>query len=143
MLESRVGVRQNIMVEAARVNGPEAKDYDAGLALTPCIQLGSFNCPCEHEEEMLAWYAQGRMPAMEGLSGSIRTRKLASVSGWAKHAILYEFVSLNARNQHFTTHEDRNPAVKAWSDRLVPKLVHAPGSANLACRIWPARGAGV
>jgi len=138
MLATRIAERVNIMAEAARIEGPEAREYASGMALAPCIQLGSFNCPWQHEEEMLAWYAQWRMPAMGVLPGCIRTRRLASVSGWAKHAILYEFVSREARDRHFVTHEDRNPEMKAWSDRLVPKLVHAPGSANLALRMWPA-----
>lgn len=138
MLAMRTGERVNIMVEAARVNGPEAKEYSSGMALAPCIQLGNFNCAYEHEEEMLAWYAQWRMPAMGRLPGCIRTRRLASVSGWAKHAILYEFASLEARNRYFLTHEDRHPEMKAWSEKMVRRLTHAPGSASLACRIWPA-----
>ena len=138
MLAMRIGERVNIMAEAARVEGPEAKEYRDGMALGPCIQLGSFNCAYQDEEEMLAWYAQWRMPAMTTLPGCIRTRKLASVSGWAKHAILYEFVSVDLRNRYYPAHESRHPEMKAWSSRMVMKLAHAPGSSNLARRIWPA-----
>jgi hypothetical protein len=137
MLARRVGVRENVMVEAARVSGPEEKGYADGVRMAPCIQIGSFNCPWEHEEEVLAWYAQWRMRAMETLPGCIRTRRLASVAGWAKHAILYEFTSREARDRYFAHHEDDRPCMKAWSDRVVPYLIHAPGSANLALRIWP------
>ena len=107
------------------------------MALAPCIQLGSFNCAYYDEEEMLAWYAQWRMPAMARLPGCIRTRKLASVSGWAKHGILYEFASVAARNKHFIGHESSNPQMQAWTGRVVSNLVHAPGSPCLAHRIWP------
>ena len=138
MLAMRTGERVNIMAEAARVEGPDAKGYGSGMTLAPCIQLGSFNCAYQDEEEMLAWYAQSRMPAMVTLPGCIRTRKLASVSGWAKHAILYEFTSLEARNQNYMKLEEGRPEAKAWADRIVPKLIHAPGSASLATRIWPA-----
>lgn len=138
MLAKRVGVRENILVEASRVSGPEEKNYAHGMHFAPCIQMGSFAAPWEHEEEVHAWYTQWRMRAMERLPGCIRTRRLASVSGWAKHAILYEFTSLDARNQYFTHHEADRPDMKAWSDRVVPHLVHAPGSANLCNRIWPA-----
>jgi len=138
MLAMRRGERVNIMAEAARVEGPDARSYGLGMTLAPCIQLGSFNCAYQDEEEMLAWYAQSRMPAMVTLPGCIRTRKLASVSGWAKHAILYEFTSLEARNQNYMKLEEGRPEAKAWADRIVPKLIHAPGSANLATRIWPA-----
>lgn len=137
MLAKRLGVRENVMIEAARVCGPGEKIYGDGMKLAPCIQIGSFNCPWEHEEEVLAWYTQWRMRAMETLPGVIRTRRLASISGWAKHAILYEFVSREARDRYFAHHEDERPDMKAWSDKVVPYLIHAPGSANLAMRIWP------
>ena len=138
MLAMRSGERVNIMAEAARVEGPEAKGRESDMALGPCIQLGSFQCAWQDEEDMLAWYAQCRMLAMRTLPGCIRTRRLASISGWAKHAILYEFVSLEARNQHFPTHEDGKPEIRAWTERVVPTLLHAPGSSNVAVRLWPA-----
>lgn len=137
MRARRSNERVNFMVEAARVEGPEARAYPEGMTTAPCIQLGSFNCAPGHEEDLLAWYAQCRMPAMRRLPGCVRTRRLASVSGWAKHAILYEFVSLEARNRHFVRHEEGDPAAVAWGDRVVAALTHAPGSASLACRIWP------
>jgi hypothetical protein len=67
-------------------------------------------------------------------------RKLVSVSGWAKHGVLYEFTSLDARNAHFPGHEKDHPDRKAWSDRLVTSLIHAPGSPNVATRLWPPVG---
>ena len=136
MLEQRAGERVNILAEAARVQGPAGQSPDVA-PLAPCIQLGSFNCAPEHEEEMLAWYTRWRLPAMAALPGCVRFRTLASVLGWAKHAVLYEFASLEARNTHFMGHEDRHPEMKAWSDRMVPRLTHAPGSATVAQRLWP------
>ena len=136
MLGLRLGERVNILAEAARVAGPAAPPGDA-MALAPCIQLGSFNCAPEHEEEMLAWYTKWRMRAMQATPGCVRFRTLASVSGWAKHAVLYEFASLEARNTHFVAHEEAHPEMKAWSDRMVLRLTHAPGSATVAMRTWP------
>ena len=141
MLAKRVGVRENVMVEATRVAGLEEKSYADGMRLPPCIQIGSFQCAWQHEEEVHAWYTQWRMRAMETLPGVIRTRRLASVGGWAKQAVLYEFTSMDARNRYFTQHEANRPDMKAWSDRAVENLVHAPGSANLCNRIWPPVGA--
>ena len=77
------------------------------------------------------------MPCMTKLEGSVATRKLVSVSGWAKHAILYEYISVEARNRRFLDHESHNPDMEAWTDKVVRKLNHAPGSPNLAKRIWP------
>lgn len=136
MLAMRIGERVNIMTEAARVDGPEAKSYQDGMALAPCIQFGSFQCTYEGEEEALAYYAQWRMPAMTIMPGCVRTRKLASVAGWAKHAILYEFLSLEARNHFLETHEDGD-ANRAWTDKVFRSFTRAPGSSNVARRIWP------
>ena len=141
MLAMRTGERVNIMVEAARVDGPEAKNYQGGLAPAPCIQLGSFNCAWQDEEEVMAWYAQSRMRGMATLPGTVRTRALASVAGWAKHGILYEYVSLEARNEHSHELEAGRPDMKAWADRTVTKLAHATGAGGVnACRIWPLPG---
>jgi hypothetical protein len=137
-IAQRQNTRVNLMTEAARVEGPEAAGYTQGMQLAPCIQMGQFNCTPQYEEEMMTWYARWRMPAMMRLPGCIRTRKMASVAGWAKHAILYEFTSLEARNTYFTKHEDAHPDMIAWGDKMVAQLTHAPGSANLAVRIWPA-----
>ena len=137
MLTMRSGERVNVMVEASRVEGPAAQHYKGGMALAPCVQLGSYNCGYQDEEELLGWYAQWRMAAMRTLPGCIRTRMLASVSGWAKHAILYEFESVDIRNKYYSAHEAQRPDMKAWSSRMVKKLAHAPGSPNLAIRIWP------
>ena len=140
MLDCRRGTRVNIMVEAGRIEGPEAGHYRDGMALAPCIQLGNFNITPEHEEAILAWYTKWRIPAMGVTPGCVRFRSLASVSGWAKHAVMYEFTSLEARNQHFVTHDDANAEMKAISDRMVQHLTHAPGSATVAVRTWPPLG---
>lgn len=137
MIEMRIGERMNVMVEEARVQGPEAKWSGDGMAPGPCIQLGSFSSgSVEEEDEMLAWYAQWRLPSMETLPGCVRVRKLVSVSGWAKHACFYEFTSLEARNKNFVHYESSHPEMEAWSKKVVRNTVHAPGSANVARRIW-------
>ena len=41
MLSMRIGERSNIYAEAGRVHGPQSSAYKDGMALAPCIQLGS------------------------------------------------------------------------------------------------------
>ena len=135
MLAMRKGERVNIMTEYGRVEGPEAKTYQGGMMLANCIQLGTYNTSWQNEEELLAYYKQGRLPHMSVMPGCVRTRKLVSVAGWAKHGVLYEFTSVEARNKNFPGHGDAK--MKAWSASMVPRLTHAPGSANLGQRIWP------
>ena len=137
MLSMRIGERVNIMVEAGRVDGHAAGKYAGKPVLGPFIQLGSYNCAWQKEDEMQAWYTQVRMPAMaETPGGGIRVRKLVSASGWAKHAILYEFESLQAKHDYFALHKNR-PDMKPWTDWVAKSLIHAPGSAAIANRIWP------
>jgi hypothetical protein len=137
MLAMRVGERVNILTEEARADGPDAKKRESKAALSPCIQLGTVQSGPEDgdEDDLLAWYAQCRLPAMTRLPGCVGVRKTVSVSGWAKHSVLYEFVSLAERNKHFPDHEKGHPEDEAWTDRLVRKLLHAPGSPNVAERI--------
>jgi hypothetical protein len=136
MLAMRMGERINIMAEAGRCEGGTAKAYKEGLTGAPCIQIGSFNCPVEYEEEMHAGYVQQRLPAMCETASCIRTRKLNSVVGWAKHAILYEFTSLEGYKRDYPAALKKSP-LGSGGHSVVPMLIHAPGGPNSALRIWP------
>ena len=136
MLALRQGERINVMIDCARVQGPAGPAYKRGMNPPPCIQMGSFNCALEDEEDVLRWYAQWRLPAMRTLEGCVRARLLASVYGWAKHSVFYEFETLEARNHFLRSHEDGDEN-RAWTDKVIASLMHAPGSANVAQRIWP------
>ena len=135
MLAMRTGERTNIFAEASRVTGPGAKDYKGGMTLAPCIQFGSYNIDQKLEVDILAWYAQLQMPALAVSEGCVRTRKLASVSGWAKMGILYEFASVELREKRMGGGRGGGAPHK-WSSS-VKQLIHAPGSPNVARRIWP------
>ena len=138
MLALRAGVSTNIMIEQARVSGPDAGSHEPGAALSPCIQLGSFVFDGD-EEDLFAWYAQWRLPSMTEIPGCVGVRKLVSVAGWAKHGILHEFTSVAARNENFVNHEQkRHPERAAWSEMITGQVIHAPGSPNVARRIWSA-----
>lgn len=138
MLAMRIGERSNVMVLEGMVRGPEAHASNDDMAFMPGMQMGSFNAGATgDEDELMDWYATWRLPCMQKLPGCVRVRKLVSVSGWAKHAIFYEFLSVDVRNRKFVDHESFDPAKEAWTDTVVRKLVHAPGSPNVARRIWP------
>ena len=131
MLRHRSGSRYCVFVEVERGNGPEVKKRAPGITPGPVVQLGTFNSDTlAHEDEISTWYSRSRLPLMAPMPGCIGARKLVSVSGWAKHAILYEFTSMEMVEQHFTDHSD-------WSAQVVTTLVHAPHSPSLGMRIWP------
>lgn len=140
MLALRIGERSNMMTIEHEVFGPDPQNAD-DMPFGPAIQLGNFNSGSWRDEDELAdWYAQWRLPSLEKLPGCLRVRKLVSISGWAKHAILHEFTSVEARNANYIALEKSNPEMDRWSEAVVNKLVHAPGSPNVAQRIWPPLG---
>ena len=136
MLAMRAGERMSIMVEAGRCEGGGAKDYKDGMTGAPAIQLGSFNCPVEYEEEILAAYVQRRLPAQCATNSCIRTRKLNSVVGWAKHAILYEYLSLEGFLRDYEPARVSSP-LGIGGGSMVSVLRHAPNGPNSALRLWP------
>jgi hypothetical protein len=138
MLAMKIGERVALVTEAARVDGPEAGQREPGMLLSPCIQVGSYNTgSTEVETELLSWYADWRMPALSKMPGCVGVRRYVSAVGWAKHGVLYEFVSREARSKYWPTLASSYPEMEAWSNRFIPNLTHAPGSANPAHRIWP------
>jgi hypothetical protein len=138
MLAMRIGERVCIATEEARADGPEVKARDARLTPGPCIQLGSFNgSTIAAEDELLSWYADWRMTALSKLPGCIGIRKMVSVSGWAKHLVLYEFASLEARAKNLPKLNELYPDMIQWTENAVPKLIHAPESPIVAQRLWP------
>jgi hypothetical protein len=136
MLAMRIGERVNLMTETSRCEGHAGNTYKDGLTGAPCVQVGSFNCGVEYEEEMHAGYVQQRMPAHCGTASCIGVRKLNSVAGWAKHAILYEYASLEGFTRDYAGANAKSPlGFKEHS--IVPMLIHAPNGPNMALRIWP------
>jgi hypothetical protein len=100
--------------------------------------MGSFRIKSvEDEFDLAAWYAQYRLPAMARMPGCIQTRKLVSVAGWAKHSVMYEFISLEARHENFQKHESLALDGKGWTNRVIGYTIHAPGSPSVGTRIWP------
>ena len=138
MLALRTDERVAVMSEVARRDGPEAVKQEGASALSPCIQLGTFQVrDAEAEEELLAWFADWRFRALGNLPGCVRIRHMVAVSGWAKHGVLYEFASREAREAHFPHLRKLYPAEAEWTNGLLPKLLHAPGSPFVGARIWP------
>lgn len=139
MLALRQGVRSAIFSEEARVNGPAIGQRPQGGTPGPAIQMGSFRVrSIEEEFDLGCWYAQYRLPHMARMPGCIGARKLNCVAGWAKHAILYEFVSLEARLRDFEEpHEALAMDAKEWTGRVVRYTIHTPGSPVIGPRLWP------
>ena len=134
----RVGERSVITTEQARVNGPEYVTRPPGSTPAPFIQLGHFQVPTvEQEIDLSSWYANYRLPTITAMRGAVAARKMVTVAGWAKHVILYEFVSREAHEEHFMGHESLAFNDGEWTNRVVRYTQHAPGSPSIAARLWP------
>ena len=136
MLAMRTGERVNLFTEACRRDGRALSAYKEGMTGAPCIQVGSFDCALEFEEEMHAGYVLERLPKMCATPSCVRTRKLNSVAGWAKHGILYEFASKEGFDRDYAPAVANSP-LGLNGRSVVPNLVHAPNGPNSALRIWP------
>ena len=136
MLAMRVGERMNIFTEACRREGRALGSYKEGMTGAPCIQVGSFDCALEYEEEMHAGYVLERLPKMCATQSCVRTRKLNSVAGWAKHGIIYEFASKEGFDRDYAPAVANSP-LGLNGRSVVPNLTHAPNGPNSALRIWP------
>jgi hypothetical protein len=102
------------------------------------VQFGCYSTPTSAvDDDLGAWYAQERFPLLARLPGCIGARKLLVSVGECKHAILHEFESLAAREQHFAPHEADAHKPGTWMGRVRPQLAHAAGSPMVGARIWP------
>jgi len=136
MLAMRAGERANIFTEACRRDGLALGAYKEGMTGAPCVQVGSFDCDLDYEEQMHAGYVLERLPKMCATPSCVRTRKLNSVAGWAKHGIIYEFASKEGFDRDYAPAVAKSPlGLNGYS--VVPNLVHAPNGPNSALRIWP------
>ena len=136
MLAMRVGERMNLFTQACWREGRALGAYKEGLTGAPCIQVGSFDCALEYEEEMHAGYVLERMPKMCATPSCVRVRKLNSVAGWAKHGIIYEFASKEGFDRDYAPAVANSP-LGLNGRSVVPNLTHAPNGPNSALRIWP------
>ena len=136
MLAMRMGERVNLFTETGRREGTAGASYKEGMLGTPCIQVGSFDCELEFEEEMHAGYVLHRLPTMCAKPSCVRVRKLNSVAGWAKHGIVYEFASKEGFDRDYAPAVANSP-LGFGSHSVVPNLIHAPNGPNSALRIWP------
>ena len=137
-----IGLRREvyscIFAEETRIDGPAATRRGPGMTPGPFVQMGNFNVAShELEAEVGAWYAQHRLPFMAAMPGCIGARKLLAAAGWGKHSILYEFTSLEEREERFVAHEEQAHNAQSWTARILPQLRHAPCSPAVGKRIWP------
>jgi hypothetical protein len=141
-LSQRRRGRCEIYAEEARVDGNATEQRQWGGTAAPAIQFGTYNMSGQEAETMLGrWYSQQRLPLMSRMNACVRTRKLMASVGWAKHGVLYEFSSLEARmTEHEEPHESKTLDPDAWTGQIAANAAYPPGSPFVGERIWPPVG---
>jgi hypothetical protein len=141
MLGLRRETRTGIFMEEKRVFGPAYPPGGYGLRPAPVVMFGSFRMPSvELEFDLGSWYLAERLALMQRTPGSIRTRKLVGVAGWAKYVAFYEFETLEdrARWKEVNTKMVRDPS--HWTNRVVSQTRHTPNSPMIGLRSYPPPG---
>lgn len=138
-LSTRQNHRAAIFIEELVVNGPEERAMPYGMGPPPAMQIGSFNTDTPEDAENLArWYRAERFPRVSVSRGIIRGRKMLSVTGWAKHGVLWEGTELGPDDSSFEPRfieADRN---ENWSGpHVLGYVTHSPGSPHAGRRVWP------
>jgi hypothetical protein len=135
MLGLRAGVRSAVFVEIARVEALGSGKNGPGITPGPVIQVGTFNLKdWSTEGELSTWYSRLTFPLLKPLGDTMGARRLVSVHGWPRHAIFYEFATMEAAAEFFNVQgRNRQP----WNFQVVGNLIHAPHSPTLGQRIWP------
>ena len=138
-LAKRKEYRFGIFIEETRVSGPDWYRHLPGTGAPPAIQLGNYLTSTQKDDMDLAlWYRTMKLPQVTRARGCIGARKLVSLVGWAKHGIMYEFESLEARTRQFEEPEESKIVdPKEWTGRIVRTTLHTPGSPVVGERIWP------
>jgi hypothetical protein len=138
-LSMRTNYRSAVFIEEEMINGPELHKQPIGTGGAPAMQFGSYNVDEIRDDiELAKWYRGERFPRLPVTRGMIRGRKFLSISGWAKHGVLWEFSEMDEEEYSFEHRFMEADRGENWHGRHVLEYVtHAPGSPHAGRRIWP------
>jgi hypothetical protein len=138
-LSMRANYRSAVFIEEEMINGPELHKQPLGTGGAPAMQFGSYNVDSIQDDiELAKWYRGERFPRLPVTRGMIRGRKFLSISGWAKHGVLWEFAEMDKDEYSFEHRFIEADRGENWHGRHVLEYVtHAPGSPHAGRRIWP------
>ena len=138
MISRREGERTAYFTEVGRVDGPEIAKRGPGLTPAPNIQFGAYRAKDPvYDTDFALWYVNDRLANLRDMKGCVGARKLISLGGWARHGILYEFVSQEAHEHFFQSLEAMAMDTSTSIGEVVRAVEHGPGSPSKAKRIWP------
>ena len=138
-LSMRINYRSAVFIEEEMINGPEQHKQPLGMGGAQAMQFGSYNVDNTQDEiELARWYRGERFPRLPVTHGMVRGRKFLSISGWAKHGVLWEFSEMNENEYSFEHRFIEADRGENWRGRHVLEYVtHSPGSPHAGRRVWP------
>lgn len=120
--------------ELKSVRGPESNGGAEGLP--PALQFGSFSCETVDDEwDLTLWYDTYRMPAIEKMPGAIGCRRYQSVAGPGKYAVLYEFVSIEARMENYEKPIESHSLDPDHPWKVADYTIHTPMSPSVGSAV--------
>ena len=123
---ARIVVNQQLLHEMSYVPGVEETEE---RQFAPAVQFGILSTrSVETEWKLLDWYERLRLLVVQDVPGMIRTRRYVSIAGIAKFAILYEFLSVQARHDGFEEHHEWRGADPHNPWNLREFALHCPGA---------------
>jgi hypothetical protein len=138
MVDQRIGTNIGVFAEEVRVDGPSVESRAPGLTPGPYIQMGNYQFSATGDAHDLGhWYTQTRLPFARQMPGCVGARKLIASAGWGQHAVLYEFVSADVREERWVAHEEEGMDDPVWKHRVLQHIVHGPASPFVGPRLWP------
>jgi hypothetical protein len=131
--------RSAVYIEEQVINSPEQRASPYGMGPPPAMQIGHYNTNTPEDDiELARWYRSERFSRVSVTPGMVRGRKMLSVSGWAKHGVLWEFTDLPEGDYSFEHRFVAAARDDEWSGRHVLDYVtHCYGSPNAGRLIWP------
>ena len=129
---ARIVVSQMLFHQTNDVPGVEKGD--GGFA--PAVQFGALSTmSVDTEWKLLDWYERLRLQTVETIPGMIRTRRFVSIAGKARFAVLYEFLSVEARLKGFEEHHEWRGADPHNPWQLSEFALHCPGAPFVGARL--------
>jgi len=105
----------------------------AGADMAPVLQVGRMGIPAAYEDEFNDWYNTVYVPNYCKVPGVIQVRRLKATSGEPTYGVMYEFEHEKvSESPQWEAARDANP----WSDRIRPKMQHAPGSPGVYKKLF-------
>ena len=139
VFSARLNYRNAVFIKEQVINSPEQRSLPYGMGPPPAMKSGNYNCDTPEDEiELAKWYRVERSPRVSVAKGTIRGRKLLSISGWPKHGVLWEVTDLPLGDFNVEARFADADRDDKWNGRHVLEYVtHISQGPHCGRSVWP------